>query len=135
MFSGAVYQGNGDGARFDFFSRVRRQPFRLVSHACPPAAIPSAHLFVRLAPTSPPPTPARLDDTYPPTHPLQAALEFLLRTGRQPDILHCHDWSSADVAKTYWNEYHHYGLWKPKVVSSVQLRLAGGRVGGRCGIW
>eukprot|EP00967_Tisochrysis_lutea_P015782 scaffold17784_cov22-Tisochrysis_lutea.AAC.2 len=29
----------------------------------------------------------------------KAALEFLLRTGRQPDILHCHDWSTAHVAK------------------------------------
>jgi len=24
-----------------------------------------------------------------------AALEFLVRTGRQPDILHCHDWAGA----------------------------------------
>ena len=47
----------------------------------------------------------------------QAALEFLLRSGRQPDILHCHDWSSADVARAYWTEYHSYGLWKPNVVS------------------
>jgi len=29
----------------------------------------------------------------------KAALEFLLRTGRQPDIPHCHDWSTANVAK------------------------------------
>ncbi len=50
---------------------------------------------------------------------LQAALEFLIRTGRQPDILHCHDWSTADVARTYWTDYHHYGLWKPRVVSPV----------------
>jgi hypothetical protein len=50
---------------------------------------------------------------------LQAALEFLLRSGRQPDILHCHDWSSADVARAYWSDYHHYGLWKPNVVSGV----------------
>ncbi len=50
--------------------------------------------------------------------PLQCALEFLLRTGRQPDIVHCHDWSSADVAKYYWTEYHNYGLWKPHVVSN-----------------
>jgi hypothetical protein len=28
----------------------------------------------------------------------KAALEFLLKTGRQPDILHCHDWSTAHVA-------------------------------------
>jgi glycogen synthase len=31
-------------------------------------------------------------------HRYAAALEFLLKTGRQPDILHCHDWSTAEVA-------------------------------------
>lgn len=49
----------------------------------------------------------------------RAALEFLLRSGRQPDILHCHDWSSADVARAYWSEYHSYGLWKPRVVFTI----------------
>jgi len=49
----------------------------------------------------------------------KAALEFLLRSNRQPDILHCHDWSTANVAKTYWDDYHPYGLWKPKVVFTI----------------
>jgi starch synthase len=49
----------------------------------------------------------------------RAALEFLIRTQRQPDILHCHDWSSAEVAKAYWTEYHWYGLWKPKVIFTI----------------
>jgi len=49
----------------------------------------------------------------------RAALEFLLRTQRQPDILHCHDWSTATVAKAYWSEYHERGLWKPKVVFTI----------------
>uniref|UniRef100_A0A7S3R3Z4 starch synthase n=1 Tax=Dunaliella tertiolecta TaxID=3047 RepID=A0A7S3R3Z4_DUNTE len=49
----------------------------------------------------------------------KAALEFLLRTGRQPDILHCHDWSTAHVAKAYWEDYNPYGLWKPKVVFTI----------------
>ena len=49
----------------------------------------------------------------------KAALEFLLQTGRQPDILHCHDWSSAEVARAYWNDYHNYGLHKPKVVFTI----------------
>ena len=48
-----------------------------------------------------------------------AALEFLLQTGRQPDILHCHDWSTATVASAYWSNYHNYGLWKPKVVFTI----------------
>ena len=33
----------------------------------------------------------------------KAALEFLLQSGRQPDIIHCHDWSTALVAKSYWD--------------------------------
>jgi len=49
----------------------------------------------------------------------KASLEFLLQTGRQPDILHCHDWSSAEVAKAYWQDYHSYGLAKPKVVFTI----------------
>jgi starch synthase len=49
----------------------------------------------------------------------KCALEFLLQTGRQPDILHCHDWSSAPAAPSYWNDYHPYGLWKPKVVFTI----------------
>ena len=48
-----------------------------------------------------------------------AALEFLLQTGRQPDILHCHDWSSAEVARAFWENYHHHGLWKPKVAFTI----------------
>ncbi|EFN55259.1 hypothetical protein CHLNCDRAFT_134595 [Chlorella variabilis] len=49
----------------------------------------------------------------------KAALEFLLRSGRQPDILHCHDWSSAEVARAYWQDYHQFGLWKPNVVLTI----------------
>jgi starch synthase len=49
----------------------------------------------------------------------RAALEFLLRTQRQPDIIHCHDWSTAEVARNYWTNYHIYGLWKPKVIFTI----------------
>ena len=45
----------------------------------------------------------------------QAALEFLLQTGRQPDIIHTHDWPTAMAAEYFWTDYHHNGLWKPKV--------------------
>jgi starch synthase len=48
-----------------------------------------------------------------------AALEFLNRTARQPDILHCHDWSSAEVARAYWQHYHHNGMHKPKVAFTI----------------
>ena len=45
----------------------------------------------------------------------KAALEFLLQTQRQPDILHCHDWQTASVAKSFWDDYQPYGLWNPRV--------------------
>ena len=47
-----------------------------------------------------------------------AALEFLTCTQRQPDILHCHDWSTAEVASAYWGNFI-LGLWKPKVVFTI----------------
>jgi hypothetical protein len=128
--------------------------------------------------TSPPPShsthhPRSNDDEQRFDFFCKAALEFLLQTGRQPDILHCHDWwagrgvtlacgwaaggagachsddtgvaqgarrrrvartrqagprptkvpsllaphprQTAHVAKAYWDDYHPYGLWKPKV--------------------
>ena len=49
----------------------------------------------------------------------KAALEFLLRTSRQPDIIHCHDWSTATVARAYWEDYHHNGLYNPNVVFTI----------------
>jgi starch synthase len=44
----------------------------------------------------------------------RAALEFLLQSGRQPDIVHCHDWQTAPVAKAYWDDYNPYGLSNPR---------------------
>ncbi|KAK4259296.1 hypothetical protein QN277_005641 [Acacia crassicarpa] len=40
----------------------------------------------------------------------RAALEFLLRAGKKPDIIHCHDWQTAFVAPLYWDLYAHKGL-------------------------
>ena len=60
----------------------------------------------------------------------KAALEFLLQSGRQPDILHCHDWSSAEVSRAYWEEYHPYGLWNPKVVFTIHnLNYGAAKIG------
>jgi starch synthase len=40
----------------------------------------------------------------------KAALEFLLRAGLRPDILHCHDWQSALVPVLLYEIYQHAGL-------------------------
>ncbi|KAL2524061.1 Starch synthase 3 [Abeliophyllum distichum] len=48
-----------------------------------------------------------------------AALEFLLLSGFHPDVIHCHDWSSAPVAWLYKEQYRHYGLNKARVVFTI----------------
>ncbi|KAK4485077.1 hypothetical protein RD792_007685 [Penstemon davidsonii] len=48
-----------------------------------------------------------------------AALEFLLQSGFHPDIIHCHDWSSAPVSWLFKEHYVHYGLSKARVVFTI----------------
>ncbi|KAM7264050.1 hypothetical protein ACFE04_001733 [Oxalis oulophora] len=48
-----------------------------------------------------------------------AALEFLFQSGFQPDILHCHDWSSAPVAWFLKDNYMSTGLSKARVVFTI----------------
>ncbi|XP_073025764.1 starch synthase 3, chloroplastic/amyloplastic isoform X1 [Primulina eburnea] len=48
-----------------------------------------------------------------------AALEFLLQGGFHPDIIHCHDWSTAPVAWLFKDHYRHYGLTKARVVFTI----------------
>ncbi|XVF27876.1 hypothetical protein REPUB_Repub14bG0147000 [Reevesia pubescens] len=48
-----------------------------------------------------------------------AALEFLHQGGFHPDIIHCHDWSSAPVAWLFKDQYMHYGLSKARVVFTI----------------
>ncbi|XP_044496171.1 starch synthase 3, chloroplastic/amyloplastic-like [Mangifera indica] len=48
-----------------------------------------------------------------------AALEFLLQSGFHPDILHCHDWSSAPVSWLFKDYYMQYGLSKTRVVFTI----------------
>ncbi|XP_027086051.2 starch synthase 3, chloroplastic/amyloplastic-like [Coffea arabica] len=47
------------------------------------------------------------------------ALEFLLQSGFHPDIIHCHDWSSAPVAWLFKEQYMHYGLSKARIVFTI----------------
>ncbi|XP_037487272.1 starch synthase 3, chloroplastic/amyloplastic-like [Triticum dicoccoides] len=48
-----------------------------------------------------------------------SALEFLLQSGSSPDIIHCHDWSSAPVAWLYKQHYVHNGLPNGRVVFTI----------------
>ena len=40
----------------------------------------------------------------------KAALEFLLRSGKRPDIIHCHDWQTALVPVLLYEIYQHIGM-------------------------
>eukprot|EP00850_Spirogloea_muscicola_P013368 SM000090S24330 [mRNA] locus=s90:359168:366788:+ [translate_table: standard] len=40
----------------------------------------------------------------------RAALELVLKAGKRPDIIHCHDWQTAAVAPLYWDIYVPQGL-------------------------
>ncbi|KAI4295898.1 hypothetical protein L6164_035894 [Bauhinia variegata] len=48
-----------------------------------------------------------------------AALEFLHQNGFHPDIIHCHDWSSAPVAWLFKDHYMQYDLSKARVVFTI----------------
>ncbi|KAJ7967695.1 starch synthase 3, chloroplastic/amyloplastic [Quillaja saponaria] len=48
-----------------------------------------------------------------------AALEFLHQFGYHPDVIHCHDWSSAPVAWLFKDHYTHYGLSKTRIVFTI----------------
>eukprot|EP00959_Pyramimonas_sp_CCMP1952_P089724 1877404-Pyramimonas_sp.AAC.1 len=43
----------------------------------------------------------------------------MLQSHRQPDIIHCHDWSTAMATKFFWADYQHNGLWKPRCVFTI----------------
>ncbi|KAG7012367.1 Soluble starch synthase 3, chloroplastic/amyloplastic [Cucurbita argyrosperma subsp. argyrosperma] len=60
-----------------------------------------------------------------------AALEFLLQGGFHPDIIHCHDWSSAPVSWLFKEEYMHYGLTKARVVFTIHNLEFGAQLIGR----
>lgn len=40
----------------------------------------------------------------------KAALEFMLKTNRRPDIIHCHDWQTALVPVLLFEIYQHVGM-------------------------
>jgi starch synthase len=45
----------------------------------------------------------------------RAALEFLLKTDRQPDIIHCHDWQTGLVPVLLEEFYRNLGMTHPRV--------------------
>jgi starch synthase len=49
----------------------------------------------------------------------RAALEFMLKTGKHPEIIHCHDWQTALVPVLLYEMYQHLGMSHPRVCFTV----------------
>ncbi len=49
----------------------------------------------------------------------RAAMEFLLQSGKRPDIIHCHDWHTGLVPVLLWEIYQHVGLGDSRVCYTI----------------
>ncbi|MDD5036564.1 MAG: glycogen synthase GlgA [Methylococcaceae bacterium] len=49
----------------------------------------------------------------------RAALEFMWKTGKNPEIIHCHDWQTALVPVLLYEIYQHLGLRHPRVCFTI----------------
>ena len=45
----------------------------------------------------------------------KAALEFLLKSNKHPDIIHCHDWQTGLVPVLLYEMYKHVGMTHPRI--------------------
>jgi starch synthase len=49
----------------------------------------------------------------------KASLEFLLKTNRRPDIIHCHDWQTGMVPVLLFEMYKHAGMGNQRVCYTI----------------
>jgi starch synthase len=49
----------------------------------------------------------------------KAAMEFLLKSNRRPDIIHCHDWQTALVPVLLYEQYQHAGMDRQRVLYTI----------------
>ncbi|MEE9354650.1 MAG: glycogen synthase [Methylococcaceae bacterium] len=49
----------------------------------------------------------------------RAGVEFLLQSGKHPDIIHCHDWQTALVPVFLYEVYQHMGMTHPRVCFTI----------------
>ena len=49
----------------------------------------------------------------------RAALEFLWKSGKHPDVIHCHDWQTALVPVFLYEIYQNLGFWHPRVCFTI----------------
>ena len=49
----------------------------------------------------------------------KAALEFLWKTGKRPEVIHCHDWQTAAVPVLLYEIYQHLGMHDQRVCYTI----------------
>lgn len=49
----------------------------------------------------------------------RAAMEFLFKSGKHPDIIHCHDWQTALAPVLLYEIYQHLGMGHPRVCLTI----------------
>ena len=49
----------------------------------------------------------------------KAALEFLLKTGKRPDIIHCHDWQTGLVPVMLFEMYKFHGMERQRICYTI----------------
>ncbi|RCV19835.1 hypothetical protein SETIT_4G007700v2 [Setaria italica] len=49
-----------------------------------------------------------------------ASLDYIVKSGKQPDILHIHNWETAIVAPLFWDIFAHQGLENTRILLTCQ---------------
>ena len=49
----------------------------------------------------------------------KAALEFLLKSGKRPDVIHCHDWQTGLIPVMLFEMYAHHGMANQRICYSI----------------
>ncbi|MBU0484954.1 MAG: glycogen synthase [Proteobacteria bacterium] len=60
----------------------------------------------------------------------RAALEFMLKSGKHPDIIHCHDWQTGLVPVLLYEMYQNLGMTRPRVCYTLHNLGHQGLTGG-----
>ena len=55
----------------------------------------------------------------------KAALEFMLKTNKRPDIIHCHDWQTGLVPVLLFEIYKYHGMEHQRVCFTIHLAPVG----------
>ena len=59
----------------------------------------------------------------------KAALEFMFKAGKRPDVIHCHDWQTALVPVLLFELYKYYGMDTQRVCLTVHNFAHQGKIG------